>query len=336
MSLSPPRTRSNGFPNSFGLYWCYRCHRTVRIAASNPSEIACPRCFGHFLSEIEIGRPRLVVDFTAFDPSPEARLLEALSLFLDPPIRRSNEDIDVPITSEGPEPTRRPFLFSRRRNELGLNGNFPVRRRRGRSNEDEPGIQSRPRTWIILRPVDPNNPDDRITRPENPVPQGVDPRNYFLGPGLNELIEQLTQNDRPGLPPAPEWAIEAIPTVKIREDHLVNDSNCPVCQEEFKVGGEAKELPCKHIYHNDCIAPWLRLHNSCPVCRQELPVRSQNSSNQEDDGAEARNRRCSRLRQMVSNMWPFRARDRRITPNDDAGSSSHGVFFSSQSLNRLR
>lgn len=95
--------------------------------------------------------------------------------------------------------------------------------------------------------------------------------NNFLGTALQQLIEQLTQNGMAGPAPAPTVAVDAMPKIRINSQHLVNNSHCPVCKERFNVGCEAREMPCSHIYHSDCILPWLALHNSCPVCRQGLP-----------------------------------------------------------------
>ncbi|KAE8668351.1 Detected protein of unknown function [Hibiscus syriacus] len=78
------------------------------------------------------------------------------------------------------------------------------------------------------------------------------------------------ETDRPVPPPAAASAIEALPMVKITENHLIHAAHCPVCKEEFVVDGEAKELPCNHLYHSDCIVPWLSIHNTCPVCRSEI------------------------------------------------------------------
>lgn len=94
---------------------------------------------------------------------------------------------------------------------------------------------------------------------------------YFMGSGLEQLIQQLSETDRSGPPPAPTASVNAMPTIKINSRHLANHSQCPVCQERFEIGGEAREMPCCHIYHSECIVPWLAQHNSCPVCRHGLP-----------------------------------------------------------------
>ncbi|KAL5558380.1 hypothetical protein UlMin_034591 [Ulmus minor] len=333
MSISPsPETTNNG-GRSYQPYWCYQCHRTVRISPSTtPSDVVCPRCSGQFVREIDLQRPSLFIDYTDLDPSPQARLLEALSLMLDPPLRRFNHSLrDRDESNFGPV---HPMFRRRHHLQEGTDTWDPEeadqprslrarRRRRNRSfdgatenlgeNSDQPGIQNRPRNWIILSPVDRWSPFAPFLGPENSGPPRVNPRDFFFGSGLNELIEELTQNDRPGPPPVPEPVINAVPTVRITESHLKNDSqHCPVCMEEFKIGGEARELPCMHVYHSDCIVPWLRLHNSCPVCRNELPLPEHPASSFSETS------RIDRRRwRGLASLWPFRSRHRQIVPRDD-------------------
>lgn len=106
---------------------------------------------------------------------------------------------------------------------------------------------------------------------------------YFVGPGLEQLLQHLAENDpnRYGTPPAQKEAVEAMPTVRIDE---VNSIQCWVCLEEFEVGSETREMPCKHRFHGDCILPWLELHSSCPVCRYQLPA-DESKVDLEQDGS---------------------------------------------------
>ncbi|XP_028772809.1 E3 ubiquitin-protein ligase RNF126-like [Neltuma alba] len=48
---------------------------------------------------------------------------------------------------------------------------------------------------------------------------------------------------------------------------------CPICKEEFKLGGDAGKLPCGHFFCFECIHVWLNFdqNDTCPVCRRPFP-----------------------------------------------------------------
>ncbi len=47
--------------------------------------------------------------------------------------------------------------------------------------------------------------------------------------------------------------------------------NCTICFTDFEPGEELKQLPCGHMFHEDCIKPWLTNNNkSCPTCREDV------------------------------------------------------------------
>lgn len=65
----------------------------------------------------------------------------------------------------------------------------------------------------------------------------------------------------------------SLDTKKITEEMLLGwecRSQCAVCIDNFEVNQVVTQMPCKHMYHSDCILPWLASHNTCPVCRYRL------------------------------------------------------------------
>ncbi|KAL5544858.1 hypothetical protein UlMin_008642 [Ulmus minor] len=98
---------------------------------------------------------------------------------------------------------------------------------------------------------------------------------YIYPAEYDMLFGQFAENETTlmGRPPASKTVVENLPTLILtKEDVENNNTLCAVCKDELNVGEKAKLLPCSHRYHGDCIDPWLRIRNSCPVCRFELPT----------------------------------------------------------------
>ena len=83
------------------------------------------------------------------------------------------------------------------------------------------------------------------------------------------LFEQFVGQESfiKGSPPTAIQVIEDLPSVVLTQSTV-----CAVCKDEISLEENPKQLPCSHCYHGECILPWLRIRNTCPVCRHELPT----------------------------------------------------------------
>ncbi|KAL6175757.1 hypothetical protein ACLB2K_052396 [Fragaria x ananassa] len=242
------------------LYFCHQCDGTVTLNPSPTSDLACPVCNGGFLEEMESPNPIPPSDGPPFPsagfptflfgaPTAAAgtrNLVEDLSAILGGAPSRSTSRASPFHDPDAFDPFRFLESYLQGLRADGANVQFVIDHTGGDGGRDFSGF-----------------------------PTNVNLGDYFFGPGLEQLIQQLAENDpnRYGTPPASKSAVEALPVVKITQELLDSDSSqCAVCKDSFELDEEAKQMPCKHIYHSDCILPWLELHNSCPVCRYELPT----------------------------------------------------------------
>ncbi|CAL5053184.1 unnamed protein product [Urochloa decumbens] len=49
------------------------------------------------------------------------------------------------------------------------------------------------------------------------------------------------------------------------------EASCSVCLGAFQTGETVRLLPvCLHLFHVECIDPWLDMHSTCPICRSGI------------------------------------------------------------------
>ncbi|XP_022906180.1 E3 ubiquitin-protein ligase Iruka-like isoform X2 [Onthophagus taurus] len=106
------------------------------------------------------------------------------------------------------------------------------------------------------------------------------PGDYAWGhEGLDAVVSQLlNQMDTSGPPPLSKEVIDALPSVDVTESQVNAKLQCSVCWEDFQFQEKVRQLPCQHVYHEPCIRPWLELHGTCPICRQNLVTGEQQNS----------------------------------------------------------
>jgi hypothetical protein len=102
----------------------------------------------------------------------------------------------------------------------------------------------------------------------------------FIDPFQRIVFIQSMQNQQPqGTPPASKEVIKNLKRFKMSEEYCKKDEKnkleyptCSVCLTELSKGEETVLISCGHLFHDPCIVKWLEMHNTCPVCRYEIPT----------------------------------------------------------------
>jgi E3 ubiquitin-protein ligase RNF115/126 len=91
---------------------------------------------------------------------------------------------------------------------------------------------------------------------------------------MNDILAHLMETyDGPmGTPPVAAEVLSSLPAIHISQQHVDAKECCSVCKDEYTLGEHAMQMPCTHLFHKDCIEPWLKRHSTCPSCRYQLPT----------------------------------------------------------------
>ncbi|KAF9929791.1 hypothetical protein FBU30_001227 [Linnemannia zychae] len=94
----------------------------------------------------------------------------------------------------------------------------------------------------------------------------------FSQGGLDDVITQMMemQSRQNGPVALSEEAINSLPYHTLTSEELDAKTECSVCKDEFESKDICIQLKCKHIFHEDCIKPWLKTSATCPTCRFSL------------------------------------------------------------------
>jgi hypothetical protein len=80
------------------------------------------------------------------------------------------------------------------------------------------------------------------------------------------------------LPAASCEAIMRLPKARVlpwdRESSKDCTKTCGVCCERLVDGVVVTRLPCGHVYHLNCVIPWLSKKCTCPECRYEMETKN--------------------------------------------------------------
>ncbi|GMH12143.1 hypothetical protein Nepgr_013984 [Nepenthes gracilis] len=84
----------------------------------------------------------------------------------------------------------------------------------------------------------------------------------IYGPTTKMLVKRVSSHYR---------NIARDPSFKVVDQDIDEDvKRCAVCLDDFELRNEVTATPCRHLFHEECIVPWVKSHGQCPVCRSSF------------------------------------------------------------------
>lgn len=130
------------------------------------------------------------------------------------------------------------------------------------------------------------------------------------------ILNRLFQQQQSRSTATSQHVLDNLPEVEVPHDP--SNDPCVVCQENFEEGEIATKLPCGHFFHGECIVPWLKEHNTCPLCRYELPTTDENHKDSSVEAAEAGDAEDDAAEEEDDEMPPL------VSMDDDDSASQEG------------
>ncbi|KII71352.1 E3 ubiquitin-protein ligase RING1-like protein [Thelohanellus kitauei] len=220
-------------------YYCHRCSMYIDI---DPETSLCSRCNDGFIERM----PSLQTD--SFP-----NILRNITQFLT---ETPEDPTELQPASERPSGEQGQFAgFIRtvsRRNRSRPSSGRPVSGGPGPLLNFATAFGSLAQNAVVLN----LSSDDPLNAQNSPLSEQVE---QFI---MRALADPRLFNSR-----SSEAIINRLVHTPLSEERFEKTNDCPICMEKFIVGSEIVLLGCEHFFHPDCIITWVRMHNTCPVCR---------------------------------------------------------------------
>jgi len=92
---------------------------------------------------------------------------------------------------------------------------------------------------------------------------------FINWPFVAVLLHERISTMKPILPHLPHTIYEEYKDNT--EENVAEDDSCVICMNLYEGRNIITTLPCVHYFHQSCINTWLENHNTCPMCRAQVP-----------------------------------------------------------------